>query len=136
MITLRSVLALAAFLLLAGCGVRSTGDTKDADAPTPIYASDKATVYRAACRVFKTKFKRIEGGDPTAFRVVGTETNWPGGDTRIEVTVRDVSPGRVAVDVRAEAQATASPGWNKTDRDFRNFLRWLDNEMQFPSVDK
>lgn len=122
-------------ILLSCCGVRSTGDSKGSDAPTPVYASDKKTVYDAARRVLKTKFKRIDEQDPTHYKVVGTETNWPGGDTRIEVTIRDASAGHVAVDVKAESQATSSPGWNKTDRDFRNFLTWLDAEMKNPTTE-
>lgn len=113
-----------------GCGTRQTGDSATADAKTPVYHASRDVVFDATCKVFSTKFKRLDTQDRKNYKVVGTETNWPGGDTQIEVTLRKIDADNTAVDVVASSAATASPGWNKTERDFQNFLTWLDDEMK------
>ena len=119
---------LISFSLLTACGTMRTG----VDAKAPVYATDKKTLYDAACRVFRDHFKYIQGVDPDHFTVIGVETNWPGGDTRITVTVRDDVPGMVRADVIAQALATGSPAYNHDTRDFENFLQWLDEDMKKP----
>jgi hypothetical protein len=85
-------------------------------------------VYEAAYNVCSLKFKRVDIEDHAHHHLEATETNWPGGDTKLIVDLSVMPDGKTRVDVSADAGPTASPGWNHQTRDFDNFLTWLNQE--------